>query len=265
MTVDVPAPIQNIIGRRSFTRDTIGMSGSRVLCFEDMVLKITPAKEGAEADQECRMMAWLSGKLPVPQILCVQRERGVHYLLMSRTAGQMACAPQWLAQPDQLVRILAQGVRMLQRVDIRDCPRRSTLDEKLRQAEIRVRSGFCQTEDAEPGTYGPGGFQNPAALLQWLKAHRPEERPVFSHGDYCLPNIFLHKGGISGFIDLGRSGIADEYQDIALCYRSLLHNFSGRFGREKREDFDTEALFRELEMCPDWEKLRYYILLDELF
>lgn len=87
MTVDIPAPIQNIIGRRSFTRDTIGMSGSRVLCFEDMVLKITPAKEGAEADQECRMMAWLSGKLPVPQILCVQRERGVHYLLMSRTAG----------------------------------------------------------------------------------------------------------------------------------------------------------------------------------
>ena len=127
MTVDIPAPIQNIIGRRSFTRDTIGMSGSRVLCFEDMVLKITPAKEGAEADQECRMMAWLSGKLPVPQILCVQRERGVHYLLMSRTAGQMACAPQWLAQPDQLVRILAQGVRMLQRVDIRDCPRRLSL------------------------------------------------------------------------------------------------------------------------------------------
>ena len=154
---------------------------------------------------------------------------------------------------------------MLQKMGIPDCPRRSTLDEKLRQAEIRVRNGLCGMEDTEPGTYGPGGFQNPAALLQWLKAHRPEERLVFSHGDCCLPNIFLHKGGISGFIDLGRSGIADEYQDIALCYRSLLHNFDGRFGREKREDFDAGALFRELEMYPDWEKLRYYILLDELF
>lgn len=154
---------------------------------------------------------------------------------------------------------------MLQKVGIPDCPRRSTLDEKLRQAEIRVRNGLCGMEDTEPGTYGPGGFQNPAALLQWLKAHRPEERLVFSHGDCCLPNIFLHKGGISGFIDLGRSGIADEYQDIALCYRSLLHNFGGRFGREKRKDFNAGALFRELEMCPDWEKLRYYILLDELF
>ena len=92
--MEIPYSIRNIIGDRPYSVDCVGMSDAQVICFEDMVLKITPAEEGEEADQECRMMAWLSGKLPVPQILCVQRERGVHYLLMTRMAGQMACAPQ---------------------------------------------------------------------------------------------------------------------------------------------------------------------------
>ncbi len=45
-------------------------------------------------------------------------------------------------------------------------------------------------------------------------------------GAYCLPNIFMKDNKVSGYIDLGRGGLADKYQDIALCYRSLLHNYS---------------------------------------
>lgn len=97
----------------------------------------------------------------------------------------------------------------------------------------------------------------------------PEEDPVFSHGDYCLPNLFLKEGKVSGYMDLGRSGIADRYQDIALCYRSLKHNYSGRYGgkvyTQLNPDFRPESLFEELGIEPDWEKIRYYILLDELF
>lgn len=68
-----------------------------------------------------------------------------------------------------------------------------------------------------------------------------------------------------GLIDLGRTGVADKWCDIALCYRSLSHNFSGRYNRSIHADFDEMLLFKELEIEPDWEKLRYYILLDELF
>ena len=101
-------------------------------------------------------------------------------------------------------------------------------------------------------------------LLEWLKNHKPAEDPVLSHGDFCLPNIFLDGDEVSGFIDLGRSGIADPYQDIALCYRSLCHNFDGTYGRAY-PGFDPMMLFRELGIDPDWEKIRYYRLLDELF
>ena len=56
--------------------------------------------------------------------------------------------------------------------------------------------------------------------------------------------------------------------DIALCYRSLSHNYSGRYKpipKDTVSDYDDMLLFRELGIAPDWEKIRYYILLDELF
>lgn len=61
-----------------------------------------------------------------------------------------------------------------------------------------------------------------------------------------------------------RDYTADRWQDIALCYRSLKQNFGGKFGAKNR-DFSPDALFEKLGIPKDPEKLRYYILLDELF
>ena len=77
------------------------------------------------------------------------------------------------------------------------------------------------------------------------------------HGDYCLPNIMGNQDEISGFIDLGRAGIADIWQDIALCMRSMHRNF----GTRKYEEMLLECLGKK----QDNEKLEYYILLDEMF
>ena len=85
-------------------------------------------------------------------------------------------------------------------------------------------------DNEEPTTFGEGGFRDPEHLLMWLEENRPAFEPVLSHGDYCLPNIFLENGTLKGFIDLGRAGIGDKWNDIALCYRSLKHNFDGTYG-----------------------------------
>lgn len=100
---------------------------------------------------------------------------------------------------------------------------------------------------------------------KWLKKNKPKQELVFSHGDLCLPYIFLKDGRVSSFIDLGDSGIGDKWRDIALCYRSLKHNFDGTYGGRAVEDFNPNWLFEVIGLKPDWEKLRYYILLDELF
>ena len=103
-------------------------------------------------------------------------------------------------------------------------------------------------------------------MLKWLKENQPKNfEPVLSHGDFCLPNVFFQNNEFSGLIDLGETGVADKYQDIALCYRSLKHNFGGVYGGKVYKDFNPDLLFEKLEITPDWEKIRYYTLLDELF
>ena len=177
----------------------------------------------------------------------------------------MSCDTYYLEHPQEMVELLAQGLKMLWAVDISDCPYRRALEEELAEAGERVANGEVDVDNAEPDTFGEDGFESPAHLLQWLRENRPEVEPVFSHGDFCLPNVFLDAGRVSGFIDLGDAGIGDKWRDIALCYRSLKHNFDGTYGGKVYADFCPDILFEKLGLEPDWEKLRYYILLDELF
>ncbi len=261
--MNIPDTIKEIIGDRPYLIDEIGKSGSKVICFDDIVLKIE--REQEESNNEYKIMGWLGNKIPVPKILHFQNSGGVNYLLMSKIKGEMACGKGLLANPNRLVELLCDGIKMLWDVDIANCPSNNSIDNKLRQAEIRVNNNQCSIDDAEPTTYGPNGFENPKKLLQWLKENRPKEELTFSHGDYCLPNIFIENNKISGFIDLGRSGIADIYQDISLCYRSLQHNYKGKYADKTHDGFDPNILFETLDIEPDWDKIRWYILLDELF
>ena len=82
--------------------------------------------------------------------------------------------------------------------------------------------------------------------------------------NFCLPNVFFTKTGISGFIDLGDAGVGDRWRDIALCHRSLRHNMSGKYASKERK-IDADRLFDALGVKPDAEKLQWYLLLDELF
>lgn len=259
----LPLSIQEQIGQKQAKIDEIGMSNANILLYEDMVLKVEAHQ--AESNHEHTMLGWLADKLPVPEVLLSIQEQEFSYLLMSRAKGEFACSDYWLSHPQQLVKILAQCLKMLWAVPIQNCPYDLSLNHKLKIAEQNVLHKKYSIEDAEVGTYGDSGFQSPEALLSWLNEHRPKEDLVFSHGDFCLPNIFIDQENISALIDLGRSGIADRYQDIALCYRSLKHNFSGVYSGIAYPDFNPDILFDELGMPPDYDKIRYYILLDELF
>lgn len=50
----IPLEIQHIIADRPYTLDDVGMSGSQVLCFDDMVLKIGKYTEAH--DRELAML-----------------------------------------------------------------------------------------------------------------------------------------------------------------------------------------------------------------
>lgn len=263
MQLYVPSIINDLIDSKPYTVDDIGMSGNQVLIFEDMVLKIEDKSETVE--RQVQMMQWLEGRIPVPKVIAYEVENEKSYLLMSKVSGVMSCDTYYLEHPQELLKALASGLKILWQVDVSECPVVRDVDAVLKEARARVENDLVDVEDVEPTTFGEGGFESPKHLLEWLENHRPAFEPVLSHGDYCLPNVFLEDGQVKGFIDLGRTGVGDKWNDIALCYRSLKHNFDGTYGGKVYEDFNPDLLFTELGIEPDWEKIKWYLLLDELF
>lgn len=259
----LPESIQRYISGRTYRTDDVGMSRAQILVFDDCVLKIEPKR--SRNDETVEMMRWLHGKLPVPKVICYEQDEARQYLLMSRVPGRMSCDEYYLSRPRELVAHLAEALRLLWRVDITDCPRIRDLDAELREARYRVEKGLVNLDNAESATFGPGGFRDPADLLRWLESNRPDYEPALSHGDLCLPNIFIDDGRVSGLIDLGACGVGDRWRDIAICYRSLRWNAEGVYGGRVYPDVKSQMLFDALGLEPNMEKIRYFILLDELF
>ena len=259
----LPKAIRQRIAGKAFQADEVGLSDAGVMVFDDCVLKIAPYRKKNE--ETVHVMRWLADKLPVPRVLCFARDAERQYLLMSRISGKMACDPYYLERPKELTAILAEAIRMLWSVDVSDCPRARDPDAALREARFRVENNLINMDLADPATFGPGGFRDPSALLDWLEHNRPSYEPALSHGDLCLPNILIDHGHVSGLIDLGETGIGDKWRDLALCWRSLKWNAAGAYGGAVYPDIRPELLFEALGIAPDPEKLRYYLLLDELF
>lgn len=261
--MQLPENIRILISDEVYKTDDIGMSDSSILLFDDKVLKIQECSE--EAENEYRMMTWLQGKLPVPRILAYEIMENQSCLLMSKSKGVMACEEVYMQNPVDQAKLLSGGLKKLWSVETSECPADWRLKKKLTRAKYNIEHGLIDLDNVEPDTFGDHGFKNPDELLQWLCHHQPSEELALSHGDYCLPNVFGIGGKVTGYIDLGRTGIADKWCDIALCYRSLSLNYSGRYHGRTYAGYDDLLLFKELGIKPDWEKIRYYILLDELF
>lgn len=77
----------------------------------------------------------------------------------------------------------------------------------------------------------------------------------FIHGDLCLPNIYFdEKNNFIGFIDLGGSGLGDEWYDYAWMLWSLEYNL-------KTDKYNKILLYR-LKIKEDKEKYNKYIPLE---
>ena len=250
----IPSVIREKIDGKSYRQEDIGRSGSAVLMFDDMVLKIE--KTCAAADNEYAILSWLDGKLQAPRVIAFARDGGYNYLLMTRLSGVMACEAG--QDPAAVVRGLARGLQALWTVDISDCPLLWDVDTKLASAKERMATLSGKPEDA--------AFSDYASLYAFLSENRPKEELVFSHGDYCLPNVFLSGEEPCGFLDLGCAGIADKWYDIHMCLWSLRYNFC-ELGGMSEDDFAAykTSFFEALSLEPNEEKLRYHALLDEFF
>ena len=195
--LQMPASIAAVLGRQAGKTDGLGKSGAQVLLFDDYVLKIRPADAWDTID--VRILDWLAGKAPVPRVAAHEVWNGQDWLLMTRIRGEELCKPDVMNNSVLLLDCMAEALHTLWSIPAVDCPFERTVADNLSHAEAAIRSGQFDPSDCEPETFGPGGFENPVALLDWLKSHLPPQDRVFTHGDFCLPNLFTDGKRFTGF------------------------------------------------------------------
>ncbi len=260
----LPKSISDITTGLPWTFDTFGMSGSTILVFDEMVLKIE--KLSRTSENELKLLSWLQGKLPVPKRIEAVQQDGYSFILQSRLSGEMACSDGNLQELNHTVKALAKALRQLWTIDRGDCPCSNVVAEKLSQVKCQIENKLVDTDHLDEKTLSARGFSSLWGLYDFLNENQPTQDFVFSHGDFCLPNVFISGEEITGYIDWGCGGIADRWQDITSCVRSLRYNAINCAGYNEADFLNyKKLLFNELEIEPDEDKIRYYCLLDELF
>lgn len=251
----VPVKFSKWINGYEWERITIGMSGAKTFLLKgnpNYYLKIQRQHIGEPLRMEKDKLDWLQGKLEVPEVVYYEDDGEYEYLLMTELKGNDASDPIHRSNFDQVVKLLAQGLRKIHSISIDDCPFEQTLNVKLTEAHKRVEQNLVDESDFDEVRKGMKADK----LFQELIDNRPhEEDLVFTHGDYCLPNIIIHQGSVSGFIDVGRAGVADRYQDLALAVRSLEYNYGKGYQFIFLKEYGL--------IDADDKKIYYYQLLDE--
>ena len=223
--MNLPMIFDKYINQKHFHFDRIGKSNSSVYLFDDFVLKVQLSS--IEAENELQMLQWLKDKIKVPDVIEHTIENGYSYILMAKCTGDMSCSEKYMTAPIKQAELLAEVLHQLWGVSIESCPCTWLLEKRLSWAEHNIASGYVNITNAQTDAFSCNGFKNPEELLHWLIENKPGETAVISHGDFCLPNIFINDEGLTGLIDLGKTGVADMWQDIALCFRSLSNNYNG--------------------------------------
>lgn len=258
---DLPADIQRLCMGATWQEITIGCSGDQVFHIvhpqgHTYYLKVATHPLEQELIAEHQRLVWLRGRLPVPTVLAFSHEDEHTYLLLSEIPGLMSFDKHFTQNVSAIVQLLAEGLRLIHNVDITNCPFSARLVPKFALAEQRTCAGLIDEADFDDERKGMHADE----LLKQLFESRPAtEDIVFTHGDFCLPNVLIDPAHLqlSGFIDLGRAGIADRYQDLALAARSLARNFGPEWVPLLWEVYGLEVI--------DSNKLAFYQLLDEFF
>lgn len=255
----VPEPLQPFVAGAAWTRITVGESLSDIFRLDRsgqaaLYLKIAPMAQRMELLREKKRLDWLRGKLPVPNVVGYETDDRYEYLLLTPLPGRDVADLSVEVPNEKIVQLLAAGLHAIHAIPIHDCPFDMTLDREIERARYNVVNGLVDADDFADTRRG----RSAAELFEELQSKRPaDEDLVFTHGDYCLPNVLADRGAVSGFVDWGRAGVADRYKDIALVVRSLERNTGEDLALAFIEAYGLSSY--------DADKIEYYKLLDEFW
>ncbi|NLX62174.1 MAG: aminoglycoside 3'-phosphotransferase, partial [Tissierellia bacterium] len=181
---EYPKGLRDILKGMNCEKDKIGKSSSKVLrYYDDKKSYYLKVESNYEIKREAEIMDWLKGRLPVPEKIYFESSGEYHYLLMTELKGLMLSSDYYLNRPEETVKLLAEGIRMLQSLPIDNCPFDARLEKKLKLAEDNIINGLVDTSTWEEDN----NFSSPEELLEYLKNKKPKNTTLsFTHGDYTL-------------------------------------------------------------------------------
>lgn len=152
-------------------------------------------KRAAALSAERDRLAWLSGRLPVPELVGFYQAEGDEWLLTREVPGVPLYHSSIGWEPARIATRFGEILREIHSVDAATCP-----------------------------------FGEKAAGR------------VFIHGDYCLPNVLVVDGRLTGLVDVGRSGLGDPNDDLAAGLWTLHYNFGHGYGGHFLESYGAEPM-----------------------
>jgi aminoglycoside phosphotransferase len=216
------------------------------------------AHDAADLAAERDRLLWLAGTpVPSPRVVDWVEDGpgGVPTLVTSTVPGVPLSS---VRDPVAVVDALVAALRALHSVPVPDCPYDARLAVRLDEAVARVRDGVVDEDDFDDERAG----WSAAAVLAEVRRRaagpgdlEPGDLAV-CHGDLTPANVLVDAGSLrlTGVIDVGRLGVADRHQDLALATRGL--------------DADAGAALLAAQPWRDRvdpARLDLYRLLDELF
>lgn len=244
-------------------RPPIGFSGDEMWLLprgfdgKPAVLKYS---KRIEVYEEGLINEWLKDKLPVPEVYFNQRIGDIYYLVTQLVAGEMlADTFKSLTKQETLI-LYGCLLRRIHEVDIKQFPCLHDRAYKLAKVKGIVERNEVKTQYFERELQG----QNPLDLFRYLVTHqRFSEDLVFCHGDVCFPNFIYHNSELAAVLDVSGAGINDRHLDLAIGLRTLRYNFELLSDSLTQDDIRVFLEAYGID-CLDMEKVKFYIILDEL-
>lgn len=218
-------------------------------------LKINPDPNAAESLNDDKIIyEWLSGKIEVPEVIFYKKTATYEALCVTEIEGMTLEEMIGSVADEKIIQLYAQTLKKLHSIPIENCTVQRNLADKLNTLKYRIAQGLVAADEFEE-EYKQLSTKE---LFEQLLLKIPVDyEPVFTHGDYCFDNLLIKEGQLSGLIDIGRGGVADKYQDIALAIRSIRHELGEEYIGLFCKEYGLENLKEE--------KVFFYTLLDEFF
>lgn len=207
--------------------------------------------------KEKQVLAWLRGRLPVAEVVAFSSDKNYHYLLLKQLQGVPAHKLIRKIPAEQMLKIMVETMQWMNSLPIQNCPLDETMPAKLNRIRSLLDKGLLRKD-----TYNARTRRSAERDYQYLREHIPvQEELVFTHGDFCLPNFLLTGKQVKGFVDLADAGKGDCYMDICTLANTMCYNYKqpDKFTAYSRRIFELYGIEN-----PDWGKLQYYRLVNEM-